>query len=229
MNFLSTQWSTDGSTSSESMGLCITSIVKTLTDNHTLDNQNHQGHHTTLLLSETLVHSPSKSVRQQVSSLESIGNPCGEFWSPISTCILAGYKLNKSLYLTTQGSEWSCASGFAASFTLCQTFLTMSGFRTRHIFCCQVTWTLRTTSSGVAHSLSTVCKGHYTLWSSLPGLPSLNMASLDHSGSRTTTSSLWQSTPSDMSSRSIWAFEQLSSAMGGGARALVRQSKTAVF
>jgi len=29
--------------------------------------------------------------------------------------------------------------------------LTMSGFQTRHIFCCQVTWTLRTTSSVVAH------------------------------------------------------------------------------
>jgi len=77
--------------------------------------------------------------------------------------------------------------------------LTMSGFRTRHIFCCQVTWSLRTTSSGLAHLLSTVCKGHYTLWSALPGLPSPNMSSLDHSGSRTTTSGLWQSTPSDMS------------------------------
>ena len=49
------------------------------------------------------------------------------------------------------------------------------------------------------HPLSTICKGHYTLWSALPGLPSPNMASLDHSGSRTTTSGLWQSTPSDMS------------------------------
>ena len=75
----------------------------------------------------------------------------------------------------------------------------MSGFRTRHIFCYQVTWTLRTTSSGVAHPLSTVCKGHYTLWSALPGVPSPNMASLDHSGSWTTTSGLWQLTPSDMS------------------------------
>ena len=55
MNFLSTQSSTDGSTSSEPMGLCITSIVKTLTDNHTLDDRNHQGHHTTLLLPETLL------------------------------------------------------------------------------------------------------------------------------------------------------------------------------
>ena len=61
------------------------------------------------------------------------------------------------------------------------------------------TWTLRATSSGVAHPLSTVCKDHCTLWSALPGLPSPNMASLDHSGSRTTTSGLCQSTPSDMS------------------------------
>jgi len=37
------------------MGLCITSIVKTLTDNHTLDDRNQQGHHVTLLLSETLL------------------------------------------------------------------------------------------------------------------------------------------------------------------------------
>ena len=69
----------------------------------------------------------------------------------------------------------------------------------RHIVCCQVTWTLRTTSSGLAHPLSTVCKGHYTLWSALLGLPSPKMASLDHSGSRTTTSGLLQSTLSDMS------------------------------
>jgi len=51
------------------MGLCITSIVKTLTDNHTLDDRNHQGHHTTLLLSETVVHSPSKSVRWRSQEL----------------------------------------------------------------------------------------------------------------------------------------------------------------
>ena len=37
------------------MGLCITSIKKILTDNHFLDDRNHQGHHTTLLLSETLL------------------------------------------------------------------------------------------------------------------------------------------------------------------------------
>ena len=64
----------------------------------------------------------------------------------------------------------------------------------------RMSWISReTTSSGVAHSLSTVCKGHCTLWSALPWLPSPNMASLDHSGSRTTTSDLWQSTPRDMS------------------------------
>ena len=48
------------------------------------------------------------------------------------------------------------------------------------------------------HPLSTVCKGHYTVkctvWVAIS-----NMASLDHSGSWTTTSGLWQSTPSDMS------------------------------
>ena len=56
----------------------------------------------------------------------------------------------------------------------------------------------KNTTSGVAHPLSTVCKDHYTLWSALPELPP-NMASLDHSGSRTTTSGLLQSTPSDIS------------------------------
>jgi len=200
VNFLSTQWSTDGSTSSELKGLLITLIVKTLTDNHTLNDRNHQGHHTTLLLSETLLSTaPASLCVAEVRSLESTGSPCGEFWSQISTCILTGYRLKKSIHLTTWGSEWSCASGFATRLTLCQTLLTMSGFRTRHIFCCQVTWNLRTTSSGVSHPLSAVCKGHYTLWSALPRLPSPNMASLDHSGSRTTTSGLWQSTPSDMS------------------------------
>ena len=39
----------------------------------------------------------------------------------------------------------------------------------------------------------------HSMWSVLPGLPSPNMASLHHSGSRTTTSGLWQSTSSDMS------------------------------
>ena len=200
VNFLSTRWSTDGSTSSEPMRLCMTAMVKAQIDNHTLDDRNHQGHHTTLLLSETLLSTAQASLCVgEVRSLESTGSPCGEFWSQISTCILAGYRLNKSLHLTTSGSEWSCASGFATRLTLCQTYLTMSGFRPRHIFCCQVTRTLRTTSSGVAHPLSTVCKGHYTLWSAPPGLPFPNMASLDHSGSRTTTSSLWESTPSDMS------------------------------
>ena len=47
-----------------------------------------------------------------------------------------------------------------------QIFLSMSGFRTRHIFCCQVTWTLRTTSYGVAHPWAfcakaiTLCEVH---------------------------------------------------------------------
>jgi len=193
VNFLSTQWCTDGSTSSEPVGLCITSIVKTLTDNHTLDDRNHQGHHATLLLSDTLLSTAQASLCVgEVRSLEPSGRPCGGFWSQISTCILRKLtpdNMRKRVIMC----QWFCDK------TLCQTFLTMSDFRTRHIFCCQVTWTLRTTSSRVAHPLSTVCKGHYTLWSALPGLPSPNMASLDHSGSRTTTNDLSQSTPSDMS------------------------------
>ena len=131
MNFLSTHWSTDGSTSSEPMGLCITSIVKTLTDSHTLDDRNYEGHHTTLLLLHTLLSTTQPSLYVgEVRSLESTGSPCREFWSQISTCILAGYRLNKSLHLATWGSEWSYASGFATRLTLCQTFLTMSCFRT---------------------------------------------------------------------------------------------------
>ena len=46
---------------------------------------------------------------------------------------------------------------------MCQASLAMSGFWTRHIFCYQVTVTLRITFSGVAHLLSSVSKGHYTL------------------------------------------------------------------
>ena len=141
----------------------------------------------------SVVHSPSNSVRRRSQELGINRESVRRILIADSTCILTGYRWKKSLHLTTWGSERSCASGFATRLTLCQTFLTMSGFRTRHIFCCQVTWTLRTTSSGVAHPLSTVCKGHYTLWSALPGLPSPNMALLDHSGSRTTTSGLWQS------------------------------------
>jgi len=155
--------------------------------------------HKVAAVRDSVVNSPSKFVRRRSQELGINRESMRKFWSQISTCILAGYRLNKSLHLTTSGSEWSCASDFATRLTLCQTFLTMSGFRPRHIFCCQVTQTLRIISSGVAHPLSTVCKGNYTLWSALPGLPFPNMASLDHSGSRTTTSGLWESTPSDMS------------------------------
>ena len=87
MNFLSTQWSTDGSTSSEPMGLCVTSIVKTLTDTHTLDDRNHQGHHTTLLLSETLLSTDQASLCVgEVRSLESTGRyvqVLGKFWTAL--------------------------------------------------------------------------------------------------------------------------------------------------
>ena len=200
VNFLSTQWSTDGSTSSEPMGLCITSMVKTLTDNHTLDDRNHQGHHTTLLQSETLLPAAQASLCfSEVKSLESTRSLWGEFWSHISICIVTGYRLNKSLHLMTWRSKWSCASGFATRLTMCQTSLTISGFRTRHIFCYQVALTLRITFSGIAHPLSSVSKGRYTLWSAQPGWPYPSMASLGHSGSRATRSSLWRSTPSGMS------------------------------
>ena len=46
--------------------------------------------------------------------------------------------IGKVRSLESTGSP-SCASGFATRLTLCQTLLTMSCFRTRHIFCCQVT------------------------------------------------------------------------------------------
>jgi len=61
-----------GQQNSEPMGLCITSIVKTLTDNHTLDDRNHQGHHTTLLLSETLL--STAQVRLCVGEVRSCDN-----------------------------------------------------------------------------------------------------------------------------------------------------------
>ena len=52
--------------------LCITSIVKTLTDNHFLDDRNHQGHHTTSLLSETVLSTAQASpCVGEVRSLES--------------------------------------------------------------------------------------------------------------------------------------------------------------
>ena len=58
------------------MGLCITSIVKTLADNHTLDDRNHQGHRTTLLQSETLLSAAQASLCVgEVRSLESTESP----------------------------------------------------------------------------------------------------------------------------------------------------------
>ena len=42
-------------------------------------------------------------------------------------------------------------------------FLTMSGFQTRHIFCYRVMWTSKTSSSSEAHPLSTVCTTLHSL------------------------------------------------------------------
>ena len=63
-------------------------------------------------------------------------------------------------------------------------------------------WILKTTCSGESHPLSTVYKDHYNLSSALHGLPFPSMASLDHSGSKTIMSTVWQSTQIDMS----WCF-----------------------
>ena len=100
MNFLSTQWSTDGSTSSEPMGLCITSIVKTPTDNPTLDDRNHQGHHTTLLLSETLLSTAQASLCvDEVRSLESTP-------SDMSWCLASSGQ-----HLVDGEGSWGSSSG----------------------------------------------------------------------------------------------------------------------
>lgn len=56
------------------MGLLITSIVKILTDNHTLDDRNHQGHHRTLMQSETL--SVTINTERYVQVL-------GKFWTAL--------------------------------------------------------------------------------------------------------------------------------------------------
>jgi len=67
---------------------------KDTTDSHTLDDRNYEGHHTTLLLLHTLLSTTQPSLYVgEVRSLESTGSPCREFWSQISTCILAGYRL----------------------------------------------------------------------------------------------------------------------------------------
>ena len=51
------------------MGLCITSIVKTPTDNHTLDDRNHQGQHNVAGVRDSVVHSTCKSVRRRSQEL----------------------------------------------------------------------------------------------------------------------------------------------------------------
>ena len=178
-NFRSNRWSTDGSTSSEPIGLHVTSMIKTLTDYSTLDDRNHQGHHTTLLQSETLLSTSQRSLCvNEIKSLETTGVPWREFWSQIPTCILTCYRLNKSLHLMTWRSEWSCVSAVLRQDWRCnQTSFTMFGFRTRHMLCCKVTLTLGISFSGIAHPLTTACKGHYTLSSVKPGSPYPRMAS----------------------------------------------------
>ena len=199
MNFLSTQWSSDGSTSSEPMGLCITSIVKTLTDNHTLDDRNHQGRHTTLLLSDFVVHSPSKSVRRWSQEL-------GINRESVRIILIADlhmypYRIQIKQKLTPGDTrkrvitcQWFCDKIDAVPEFLdnvwfsVEAHLLLSGHvnSKNNIF-----WGSTPPEHCLQKPLHTV--------KCIPGYPSPNMGSLDHSGSRTTTSGLWQSTPSDMS------------------------------
>ena len=57
--------------------------------------------HNVAAVKDSVVHSPSNLCVGEVRSLESTGSPSGEFLWQISTCILTGYRLNKSLHLTT--------------------------------------------------------------------------------------------------------------------------------
>jgi len=120
------------------MGLCITLIVKTLTDNHTLDDRNHQGHHTTLLLSETVDHSPSKSERRRSQEL-------GINRETVRRILIADLHMYPC---RIQIKQKHSPDDMRKRVIMCQWFcdkidvvqtLRMSGFRTRHIFCCQVT------------------------------------------------------------------------------------------
>ena len=109
-NFLSTQWSADGSTSSEPMGLYMTSMIK---------HQQTIPLWTTEIIKDTtqrrcsqrlLTASQASLWVGEVKNLESTRVPWREFWSPISTCNHTGYSLNKSLHLTACGSEWKFVS-----------------------------------------------------------------------------------------------------------------------
>ena len=114
--------------------------------------------HNIAAVRDSVVRSPSKSVRRRSQELGINRESVRRILNADLHLYPVGYRLNTSLHLTTWRNEWSCASGFATRLTLCQTSLTMSGFRTRHIFCCQVTWPRRTISSGIAHPLSTSAK-----------------------------------------------------------------------
>jgi len=154
--------------------------------------------HNLAAVRDFLVYSPSKSVRRRSQELGINRESVRIILIADLHMYLHRIQIKQNLAPDDMRKRVIMCQWFCDKMTLCLTLLTMSGFLTRHMFCSQVTKTLRTTS-GVAHPLSSVCKGYYTLWSALRGLPSPNMSSLDHSGSRTTTSGLWQSTPSNTS------------------------------
>ena len=95
--------------------------------------------HNVAAVRDSVVHSPSKSVRRRSQELginrESVRRiliadlhmyPC---WMQIKHRLTPD-DMRKRVIMC----QW-----FATRLTLCQTFLTMSGFRMRHMFCCQVT------------------------------------------------------------------------------------------
>ena len=145
------------------MRLCIASIVKTLTDNHTLDDRNHQGHHTTLLLSETVVHSLSKCVRRRSQEL-------GINRESVRKILIADphmypYRIQIKQKLTPDDMrkrvimcQWFCDKIDAVS-----DFLDNVWFSDEAHFLLSGHVNSKNNIFGVAHPLSTVCKGHYTL------------------------------------------------------------------
>ena len=113
---------------------------------------------------DSVVHSPSKSVRRRSQELginrESVRRIL------IADLHMYPHRIQIKQKLTPDDMrkrvimcQWFCDKIDAVP-----DFLDNAWFSDGHIFCCPVTWTLRTTSSdGIAHPLSPVCKGHYTL------------------------------------------------------------------